>query len=441
MTIEFKLPELGENITSGRVANILVKEGQTIRKDDPLLELETDKAVIEVPAERDGIVKEIKISVGGEVLIGETLFVVEPSETAESAAQKPETQTEEAAPESAPKTETEDKPEPKEEPLSEPKTPEPPAETLTPPAPREIKKGEIAPAAPSVRRFAREIGIDINRVPGTGPGGRISVDDVKAYSKLLNKQRALQSGAAAGVQAEALPDFSRWGETEHQPMNRVREITAKHLSYAWSTIPHVTQFDKADITDLEALRKKYAPRVEAAGGKLTVTAILLKVVASALKAFPRFNASVDMVKNEIIFKHYYNIGVAVDTERGLLVPVIKDADQKSITELSVELNEVSRKARERKLSIEEMQGGNFSISNLGGIGGTGFTPVINSPEVAILGISRARTEPVYRDGTFVPRLMLPLSLSYDHRIIDGADAARFLRWICEALEEPFLLSL
>ncbi len=441
MTIEFKLPELGENITSGRVANILVKEGQAIRKDEPLLELETDKAVIEVPAERDGIVKEIKIGEGDEVQIGETLFVIEPSETKESVPQKAETQTKEAAPEPAAETETEDKPEAGEEPLSEQTTPESSAETLPPPAPREIKKGEVAPAAPSVRRFAREIGVDINRVPGTGPGGRISADDVKAYSKLLNKQRALQSGAAAGVQAEALPDFSRWGEVEHQPMNRVREITAKHLSYAWSAIPHVTQFDKADITDLEALRKKYAPRVEAAGGKLTVTAILLKVTAQALKAFPQFNASVDMGKNEIIFKHYYNIGVAVDTDRGLLVPVIKDADQKNITELSVELNEVSRKARERKLSIEEMQGGNFSISNLGGIGGTGFTPVINSPEVAILGISRARTEPVYRDGTFVPRLMLPLSLSYDHRIIDGADAARFLRWICEALEEPFLLSL
>ncbi len=258
---------------------------------------------------------------------------------------------------------------------------------------------------------------------------------------MLNKQRALQAGATAGVQAEPLPDFEKWGAIERQPMSKVRETTAQHLSYAWSTIPHVTQFDKADITDLENLRKQYAGQVQNKGGKLTLTAILLKVAAQALKKFPQFNASVDMIHKEIIFKKYVNIGVAVDTERGLLVPVIKDVDQKSITELSVELSELSGKARERKLGLEEMQGGNFSISNLGGIGGTGFTPVVNAPEVAILGVSRSEMQPVFKDGQFVPRLILPLSLSYDHRIIDGADAARFLRWVCQALEQPFLLAL
>jgi len=224
-------------------------------------------------------------------------------------------------------------------------------------------------------------------------------------------------------------------------MNKVRETTARHLSYAWATIPHVTQHDKADITELERLRKKYATKAEQAGGKLTVTAILLKVIESALKVFPQFNASIDMNKKEIIYKKYYNIGIAVDTERGLLVPVIRDVDKKNIIQLSIELTEMSQKARNRKLTLEEMQGGNFSISNLGGIGGTAFTPVVNSPDVAILGISRSRMEPVYMDDEFRPRLIMPLSLSYDHRIIDGADAARFLRWVCEALEQPFLLAL
>jgi pyruvate dehydrogenase E2 component (dihydrolipoamide acetyltransferase) len=224
-------------------------------------------------------------------------------------------------------------------------------------------------------------------------------------------------------------------------MNKVRETTAKHLSYAWATIPHVTQHDKADVTNLEKLRKQYSKRAEAAGGKLTVTAILVKVIEYALRKFPQFNASVDMAKKEIIFKKYYNIGIAADTDHGLLVPVIKNIDQKNIIQISVELSELSQKARNRKLSMDEMQGANFSISNLGGIGGTSFTPVVNSPDVAILGVSRSNMEPVYIDGEFQPRLMLPLSLSYDHRLIDGADAARFLRWVCEALEDPFLLSL
>lgn len=224
-------------------------------------------------------------------------------------------------------------------------------------------------------------------------------------------------------------------------MSNVRKKTAEHLSYAWATIPHVTQFDKADITELEELRKKFGKKVEAAGGKLTVTAILLKVISAALKVFPQFNAAVDMENKEIIYKKYYNVGIAVDTEKGLIVPVIKDVDKKNIVQLSVELKELSERARNKKTSLDEMQGGNFSISNLGGIGGTYFTPIVNSPEVAILGISRSAFEPVYKDGEFVPRLMMPLSLSYDHRIIDGADAIKFLRWVVEALENPFLLSL
>ena len=287
--------------------------------------------------------------------------------------------------------------------------------------------------------MARELGVDINQVAGTGDAGRISIEDVKAYAK-----RLVEGGSRGGaVQAEPLPDFSRFGPVERQPMRAVRRKTAEHLSAAWATVPHVTQCDLADITGLEELRKKYSKQVEAAGGNLTVTAIALKVVAAALRVFPQFNSSIDLGAEEIILKKYVNIGVAVDTDRGLLVPVIRDVDKKNIVQLSVELAQLSEKARTRKISVEEMQGGNFSISNLGGIGGTYFTPIVNAPDVAILGISRARMEPVYQkeSGQFVPRFMLPLSLSYDHRAIDGADGIRFLRWVAEALEQPFLLSL
>ena len=224
-------------------------------------------------------------------------------------------------------------------------------------------------------------------------------------------------------------------------MSNVRRKTAEHLSYAWSTIPHVTQMDKADITQLEKTRKKFAKMTEAAGGKLTVTAILLKIISKALKRFPQFNSSIDMENRQVIYKKYYNVGIAVDTDRGLIVPVIRDVDQKSIIDLSLELGEIAAKARNKKIGLDDLQGGNFTISNLGGLGGTSFTPIVNSPEVAILGVSRGGYEPRYENGEFVPRLMLPLSLSYDHRIIDGADAVRFLRWICTALEEPLLMSM
>jgi len=315
--------------------------------------------------------------------------------------------------------------------------------------PKDISK-VVVPAAPSVRRFAREIGIDISQVRGSGSSGRISIEDVKTYAKTLNEQirQGGFSSGGIGIVKESLPDFSKWGEMERQPMSNIRKKTAEHLSYSWATVPHVTQFDKADITELENLRMQFGKKVIEAGGKLTVTAILLKVIASAFKVFPQFNTSVDMDKNEIIYKKFINIGVAVDTDRGLLVPVIRDVDKKNIIQLSIELAEISKKARDKKLSLEEMQGGCFTISNLGGIGGTYFTPVVNSPEVAILGVSKSSYEPVYINekpaelaGKFEPRLIMPLSLSYDHRIIDGADGIRFLRWVVNALENPFLLSL
>jgi pyruvate dehydrogenase E2 component (dihydrolipoamide acetyltransferase) len=298
------------------------------------------------------------------------------------------------------------------------------------------------PAAPHIRRLAREIGVDINSVQGSGPGGRISEDDVKLSAKnaLLAAAAAAQTPRESFVEPE-LPDFGKWGKIERVSIRGVRRKTAEHLRQAWNTIPHVTQQDRADITELEQLRAKFAPRAEEAGGKMTVTAIALKVCASALKVFPQFNASIDMAKEEIVYKQYINIGVAVDTDRGLLVPVIRDVDKKNIVELAAELTQLSKKAKERKLTPDEMVGGTFTITNLGGIGGTGFSPIVNHPEVAILGLSRSRMEPEWVNNKFEPRLILPLSLSYDHRLIDGADAARFLRWIAEAFEQPFLLSV
>ncbi len=302
------------------------------------------------------------------------------------------------------------------------------------------RSGATVPAAPSVRRLARELGVDIAQVPGSGPSGRISFADVKNFL-----QRAMPAAAPSGngVVAMPLPDFSKWGEVERQPMSGIRSATAAQMARSWSTVPHVTQFDRADITELEKLRKAFAKKVEAKGGKLTVTAIALKVVASALKTFPQFNASVDMAAQEIVLKKYVHIGVAVDTDWGLLVPVIRDVDKKNIGELSAELTQLGEKARARKISLDDMQGGGFTITNLGGIGGTSFTPIVNTPEVAILGLARGTVEPVWNaeTETFAPRTMLPLSLSYDHRVIDGADGARFLRWIAQALEQPFLLSL
>ena len=427
----FTIPELGENIHSGTVSKILVSERDTLKKGQSVIELETEKAVVELPIDFAGVVRNILVKEGEVVKVGQNLIEVEveadwsiPETVADEAGRKTQGVQADIRP-SAREAE-------KVEPVSGFQTPLPAG---VPPS------GEPVPAAPSIRRFAREIGIDIHQVPGTGVAGRITIEDVKNYARTLHRQKAVPSTMIPGIEAEELPDFSRWGEIERQPMSKVREKTARHLSYAWATIPHVTQFDKTDITDLEQLRQRYGKQVEAAGGKLTITVILLKIVAYALKKYPQFNASIDLQKSEIIYKKYVNIGVAVDTDRGLLVPVIREVDKKNIVQLSKELSELAQKARDRKLTLAEMQGGNFSISNLGGIGGSGFTPVVNSPEVAILGVSRSEIQQVFREGEFKARLILPLSLSYDHRLIDGADAARFLRWIAEALENPFKILL
>ena len=419
---EFILPELGENIDSANVLKLLVAVGDVIQKEQGVLEIETDKATIEVPSTVDGKVVELFVKEGTKAKVGQVVLRVETSvqEIVEEQTAKEE-----------PVAVTYEK---KEEPI-------------------EIVRGSAtaviidnqpkisinsAPAAPSVRRLAREIGVDINQVPGSGPGGRIRMADVKEFSKKLHEHR---SGSSSGVgisgKSESLPDFTKFGEVERKAMSSIRSKTADHLGYAWATIPHVTQFDKADITDLEKVRKGMSSLPEQDGIKLTVTSFLLKIVSSAIKEFPQFNASVDMEKKEIVYKKYTNIGVAVDTENGLIVPVVKNVDQKNIFQLTKEMNELAEKARKRKIGLDDLQGGCFTISNLGGIGGTYFTPIVNSPEVAILGVSRGSMEPVYKDGQFVPGWMLPLSLSYDHRLIDGADAIRFLRWIVAALENPY----
>ncbi len=443
------MPELGENISQGDLVRLMIAPGAKVSEGQPVMELETDKAVVEVPSSVNGVVKDVLVKEGEKVKVGQVIFTLEGGASAppqpanyapveHSSGQQGARLAFQAAMRAEGKTEEQALP---------PDLPPPPEETFRMPAQlgkvAGVEHREPVPAAPHVRRLARELGVDIHSVQGTGPGARISKDDVKAHAKTLITSATAALGASPGARfAEpALPDFSKWGKIERVSMRGVRRKTAEHLREAWNTIPHVTQQDHADITELEQLRARFAPRAAEAGGKMTVTAIALKVCASALKIFPQFNASIDMAKEEIVYKQYINIGVAVDTDRGLLVPVVRDVDKKNIVELAAELTQFSKKAREKKLTPAEMEGGTFTITNLGGIGGTGFSPIVNHPEVAILGLSRSSMAPWWIDGKFEPRLVLPLSLSYDHRLIDGADAARFLRWIAEAIEQPFLLSV
>ena len=446
---EFKLPELGENIHQGDLVRLMITPGTKVSEGQPVMELETDKAVVEVPSSVSGLVKEVRVKEGDKVQVGQVIFTLEGGSA--PAPEKPVTgPVEHISGQQAARLsfqmamQAEGKTEEQALPPDRPFSP-PPAFAM----PAQLGKvagtehREPVPAAPHVRRLARELGIDIYNVAGSGPAGRVSEDDVKAYAKATLAAAVAAAQAPQGVRfvEPALPDFAKWGKVERVSMRGVRRKTAEHLREAWITIPHVTQHDRADITELEQLRAKFAPRAEEAGGKMTVTAIALKVCASALKVFPQFNASIDMEKEEIVYKQYIHIGVAVDTDRGLLVPVIRDVDRKNIVELATELSQLSKKARDKKLTPDEMEGGTFTITNLGGIGGTAFTPIVNHPEVAILGLSRGRMEPEWINGKFEPRLVLPVSLSYDHRLIDGADAARFLRWIAEAFEQPFLLSV
>lgn len=450
MATEFKLPEVGEGIESGTVVGVLVSTGDSIEVDQPVLELETDKAVVEVPSSVAGVVKEIKVKENEEAKVGQVILTVEEGEGAPAEAEeeqeadkgKDEADTgkeeQEAAAHEASEQDSKKDSEEEKDDAKDPERSEARSQQASS-TPSDASGGSL-PAAPSVRRLARELGVNLGDIEGSGILGRISAQDVRRVAE--GGAPAAQPDAAAPA-PQPLPDFSKYGEVTREPMSGIRKATVRSMTNAWSTVPMVTHFDKADIGELEKLRKRYQPRAEAVGAKITPTAMLLKVVAVALQKFPKFNASLDLQNNEVVYKRYIHIGVAVDTERGLLVPVIRDVDKKGILELAAELGELAEKARDRKLGPEDMQGGNFSISNLGGIGGVGFTPIVNPPDVAILGVSRGGFEPVYnRDtGEFEAKLMMPLSVTYDHRLIDGANAARFMRFICEAIEDPFLMAL
>ncbi|HMS33101.1 MAG TPA: 2-oxo acid dehydrogenase subunit E2 [Ignavibacteria bacterium] len=448
MIKEIKLPEVSDNVETGDVLKVLVAVGDKINIDPPAIELETDKASFEVPSTESGIVKEINVKQGDIIRIGAVILKVETNGTGENESETTGDKIEEKVSDVNKKDETEEKSnvdirkeDNTEVNKSDASKEENRVKKVLAPAEYQVEfiaGSSMAPASPSVRRLARELGIDIASVKGSDSGGRITEDDVKNHVKSLMNSR---SSIETNLTQKYLPDFKKWGDIEIQDMSKVRSITADAMSYAWTTIPMVTQFDKSDITGLEEFRKIYSKKVEEEGGHLTITSLLVKVCEAALKNFPQFNSSIDLQKKEIIFKKYFNIGVAVDTDRGLLVPVIKNTDGKNLTQISKELNELAEKARNKKITPDEMEGGNFTISNLGGIGGTNFTPIVYSPQVAILGVSRGNKEAVYVKSAFEPRLILPLSLTYDHRIIDGADAARFLRWICEALENPFSMMI
>lgn len=429
MGIEFKLPVLGENIESIQVVKVMVAVGDTVAIEQSVLELETDKATIEVPSSVAGTVSAVWVGEGDEVSVGQVVLTLEAAEGA-----APEV----AAPASAPA------------PVNDaPVEPAEPAAAASAPAPHAVapavsleEQGSSVPAAPSVRKLAREIGIVLSEVPASGPHGRVSKDDVKRYAKELNTSRA--SASAIGPAATALPplpDFSQWGAVESKKMSVIRYKTAEHMALSWSQVPHVTIHDKVDITELEVLRKQYADLASKQGGKLTMAVMVCKVVAHALAKFPAFNASVDMSAKQIIYKSYVNLGVAVGTPRGLMVPVIQDADRKNMVEMAVEIQELAAKCRDGKIQLSDLEGGTFTVTNLGRICGTHFTPIVNYPEVAILGMGRGYEEPLVVDGTIAKRTVLPLSLSFDHRVIDGSDGAAFMGWIKEAIQQPLMLAL
>jgi pyruvate dehydrogenase E2 component (dihydrolipoamide acetyltransferase) len=459
MAFTFKLPSVGENVEQADVGNLRVAVGDVISAQQVVMEIETDKAVFELPCPQAGRVTEILVKPGTTVSVGTPLLTLEPvgagAPAAPAAAPAP------AAPPAAPP-----KPAPAAVAPPVPVAPAPvapapvapapaqaPAQAPTPavapapaaPAPAAAESSTVppAPAAPATRRLARELGVDLHKVTGTGPGKRITQDDVQGYVRAALKQSPPPSAApvAGAMVAPPLPDFSQFGPIERQPLNKIMRTGATNLSLAWNIIPHVTQHELADVTDLEAARKRYVQMHSAKEGspKITMTVLAMKAVVTTLKAFPRFNSSYDAATGEVVLKRYYHIGVAVDTENGLMVPVIRNVDSKSVLQLAAEIGDLAQRARERKLTLADMQGGAFTITNLGGIGGTYFTPIVNYPEVAILGMSRTSQQMVVIDGKPEVRLMLPLSLSYDHRVINGADAARFIVKLSGLLSDPFQL--
>jgi len=434
------VPDIGD-FKEVEVIEVLVKPGDTITKEQSLVSLESDKATMEIPAPEAGVVKSIKIKVGDKVSQGSLILMIEPAGPAavQAPAAPPPTAAAPAA-EAAPMAVA---------PAATPAAAAPAVATavapLGRPVPREGRDEVVAKphASPSIRKFARELGVDLARVQGSGPKGRILQEDVQAFVKGIVTGAAAAAAAPAakgGGQPFNLPampdvDFAKFGPVESKPLSRIQKLSGANLHRNWVSIPHVTQFDEADITDLESFRKQNSAVAEKQGFKLTMLAFLVKASVTALKQFPEFNSSLDKTGENLVMKKYFHIGVAVDTPDGLVVPVIRDADRKGVFDLAKELADISKLARDKKLKAGDMQGGTFSISSLGGIGGTLFTPIINAPEVAILGVSRSTTRPVWDGKAFVPRLVLPLSLSYDHRVIDGASGARFTSYLSTVLSD------
>ncbi len=424
--VEVKVPDIGD-FADIPVIEILVKVGDTIKKEDSLVSLESDKATMEVPSSHSGVVKEIKVKMGDKVSMGSVVAIVE--EAAASAAAAPAAKAEApkaAAPTAAP-------------------APAAVAASAPPPAPapalaaKTISGDGVVPshvhASPSIRKLAREFGVDLGKVKGSGPKGRITEEDVKAFVKGELAKPASASGGGFAMPQMPAVDFTKFGEIESRALSRIKKLSGTNLHRNWVTIPHVTQQDEADITEAEAFRVKTNEEIAKSGVKVTMLAFLIKASVAALKKYPEFNASLEPGGENLILKKYFNIGFAADTPNGLVVPVIKNADRKSIIEIAKEMTELAAKAREGKLSPTEMQGGCFSISSLGGIGGTFFTPIINAPEVAILGVSRAAMKPIWNGKEFEPRLILPMSLSYDHRVIDGAAGARFSTYLASLMSD------
>jgi len=430
---EVLVPDIGD-FKDVEVIEVLVKPGDAISAEQSLVTLESDKATMEIPSPEAGVVKELKVKVGDKVSQGSPVLVLDAAQAEAAPAARAPAQPKASAPAPAPA------------PAAPAPVPAPRQMTMSRPEPVPTEPQEAAVAkphaSPSVRRFARELGVDLAQVHGSGPKGRVLHEDVQAFVKGVMAQggapqAAAPRGAALPFNLPAWPevDFAKFGPVEAKPLSRIQKLSGANLHRNWVSIPHVTQFDEADITDLEAFRKSNTGVTEKQGFKLTMLAFLIKASVTALREYPNFNASLDPKNESLVLKKYYHIGVAVDTPEGLVVPVVRDADRKGVFELARELAGISKLAREKKLKPGDMQGGTFSISSLGGIGGTAFTPIINAPEVAILGVSRSVTRPVWDGKEFTPRLMLPLSLSYDHRVIDGAAAARFTSYLASVLSD------
>ncbi|MEJ2307898.1 MAG: dihydrolipoyllysine-residue acetyltransferase [Gammaproteobacteria bacterium] len=437
MTIDVKVPDIGD-FSDVEIIEVLVAEGDEVEEEASLITLESDKATMEIPSPVTGRVVSLQISVGERVTQGDMILTMEPADAAATTADETAEFVEGDRPLEEPEPSVTSSPAPAPAPAAAPPAaPTPlPGETQERPAPVEAAAPEritsgIAHASPSVRRFARELGVDISAVEGSGPKGRVTKEDVQDHVKRVIASGQVAAQSAGGFQLPEAPqvDFSKFGETETVELGRIKKISGAHLHRAWLNIPHVTQFDEADITELEAFRKESKQRAENAGINLTFMPFLMKACANALRAMPEFNSSLTPDGESLVMKKYVHIGVAVDTDNGLMVPVVRDVDRKSIFQIAAELMEISGNARAGKLSPSDMQGGCFSISSLGGIGGTQFTPIVNSPEVAILGVSRSQMKPVWNGEEFEPRLIMPFSLSYDHRVIDGAQGVRFTSYL------------